>query len=212
MTDTTPEHTIAALCERSHKISEAAGWNAKVRPYHTGMILIQSELSEALEDYRNNHKLDEIWYERTIVDAGGVKYTDVLSLEEVKLLDELSRRHCKPCGIPSELADIVIRVCQECGTNGVGQQLATIYMELDDVPMYETFEEFIAEVTVSVSLSYARSKTEGASSIYRLSHLADALAEIFTFCAGNGIDLWAAIDEKEAYNRTRAFRHGGKKV
>jgi len=26
------------------------------------------------------------------------------------------------------------------------------------------------------------------------------------------IDLWAVIDEKTAFNRTRPYRHGGKKL
>ena len=45
-----------------------------------------------------------------------------------------------------------------------------------------------------------------------LRNLANCINQTFDFCKFHNIDLWAAIDEKEAYNRTRSERHGGKKI
>lgn len=41
--------------------------------------------------------------------------------------------------------------------------------------------------------------------------LADALIRIFDFAAGRGLDLGGALEAKIAFNKERAFRHGGKK-
>lgn len=42
--------------------------------------------------------------------------------------------------------------------------------------------------------------------------LADAVIRILDFCEWAGIDLYAVIQEKHAYNLTREHRHGGKKA
>ena len=42
--------------------------------------------------------------------------------------------------------------------------------------------------------------------------LADAVIRILSFCARFDIDLEAAVLQKMAYNETRPFRHGGKRV
>lgn len=42
--------------------------------------------------------------------------------------------------------------------------------------------------------------------------LADAVIRILDFCEWAGIDLYAVIQKKHAYNLTRAYRHGGKKA
>lgn len=44
------------------------------------------------------------------------------------------------------------------------------------------------------------------------SELADAVIRIFDMCGYYGIDLEKAIDEKMAYNKTRSYKHGGKKL
>ncbi len=63
------------------------------------MALIHSEVSECLEDIRNGKALDEIWY-------------------------ELRKNGNKPCGVPSELADIIIRVLHFAGKHAIDIEAA----------------------------------------------------------------------------------------
>lgn len=109
---TKPLHSIA---EEVHKIAVDHGWWEGERNTGELLALIHSEVSEALEDWREGH----------------------MSLYHEEILR-------KPCGFPSELADIIIRV-------------------LD-------------------------------------------------LCAQLGIDIDAVVREKIEYNRTRPYRHGGKKA
>ena len=43
------------------------------------------------------------------------------------------------------------------------------------------------------------------------SELADVVIRVMDLCGNLGIDLQAEIERKHAYNRTRAYRHGGKR-
>ena len=43
------------------------------------------------------------------------------------------------------------------------------------------------------------------------SELADCIIRILDYCAFAGIDIDAAISEKHEYNKTRPYRHGGKR-
>lgn len=42
--------------------------------------------------------------------------------------------------------------------------------------------------------------------------LADAIIRILDYCAYAGINIEAAILQKHEYNRTRPYRHGGKRI
>lgn len=87
---------ITDLVSEAHKNAVGHGWwDGDERNFGELLMLVVSEASEALEEYRRNHKPDETYYS---IDSQGNKKME---------------------GVPSELADIVIRVADMCGHYGI---------------------------------------------------------------------------------------------
>jgi hypothetical protein len=216
------------LCTDSHIISKEKGWLDTERSYAGLTDLMHSELAEALEDYRNNRPLDEIYYEAVLKGENGEENKKVI-LQSGELLGKSYVGQPKPCGIPVELADFVIRLAQHCGTEG--WDLAGVVEYKNSLTRrlgWGDFEEMLAWAHTFISRSFLASKEQRLMSVSglaasnttneALTELANAYLVIYDFCAAPvgpnkpRIDLPKAIAEKEAYNRTRPHRHGGKKI
>lgn len=103
--------TINQLVQDAHMNAVNKGWWEEERSFGEIIALIHSEASEALEDYRNGEPIERMWYEK----KGLVGFS--LTQEDDTY---------KPCGIPSELADIVIRVFDACGRYGIDLEAAIL--------------------------------------------------------------------------------------
>lgn len=75
------------LVEKCHENAEKKSWWNPAPTFAEGLMLIVSELSEALEDFRDGYK-PSVHHEND---------------------------NYKPVGIPSEMADVIIRMCDLCG-------------------------------------------------------------------------------------------------
>jgi NTP pyrophosphatase (non-canonical NTP hydrolase) len=85
---------ISEMQQQAHETAKAKGWHEREREFTEMIALFHSEVSEALEAYREH----------------GFK--------------EWTREDGKPEGVASELADVVIRIGDACGELGINLQAA----------------------------------------------------------------------------------------
>lgn len=197
---------IAKLCQESHEYAKKNGFLDEPRLFDGDMCLFHEELSEALGDYRSHRGLDEIYYEVTLEDGTTTTTTRTDSIANIEKHHGSKAKKAKPCGIPIELADYVIRIAQYCGSGGIDlarglDGWAVSKFEEDQLNHFERFLNLAHKLTAMVE--------PGVGIASRLGACVDL---VFTYCRVNKIDIEAAIKEKAAYNLTREYRHGGRKI
>ena len=184
---------LTKLQKEAHAIAKEKGWWDQERSFGDLIALVHSELSEALEAYRE-HPNPLPPYDRTF------------TLEKLP--------NGKPVGVASELADVVIRVADMA--EHYGEPLEPYVEEIGSWPgllAYEglatSFGEWIDVMHMALS-DVSRSWHVLKDHCLWVDHLARFVALAQRMAAHYGIDLDAAIEAKMEYNRSRPYRHGGK--
>jgi NTP pyrophosphatase (non-canonical NTP hydrolase) len=103
--------TLNDLRDKALAAAIARGWTNPT--FGESIALIHSELSEALEEYRNGLNPNENYYVTANNTPTPLPYND-----NPDILN-------KPAGIPSELADTLIRILHLCGIYDIDAAVAT---------------------------------------------------------------------------------------
>ena len=191
---------LKALQREAHAIAKDHGWWDEERSFGDLIALVHSELSEALEAYREHGLKD--WRSHTYSDG---------------FVDEHPQGE-KPEGVASEFADVVIRVAdmaewlkvdlaqalEEDEDRGEAKQA---YLEHRMSGNLDSFGEWIAAIHEDMADAGYHQRSRGDN---LGSHLVSVIWMVQEMAAHYGIDLDAAIEAKLEYNRTRSYRHGGK--
>jgi hypothetical protein len=211
------------IVEDSVRIARDKGWLDKPRTYAQSTNLLHSEPSEALEDFRVHRGVNETFYEVEYEQhyqeedggggwsggAGKVTLSEA-EFDEFATREGMTLKKVKPCGIPSEMADIIIRIAQECGVREWALPEAVTSMSLSvGGEVLSDFNESLARIHLAISKCFQAclSPEDDVAPVY---YLAAAVKTVEAFCERNGIDLQKALNEKQAYNEKREFRHGNK--
>lgn len=185
---------LKKLSKEIHQNAVEHGWWDEERSYNDIVVLICSELYEAFEEYRDNAPM-------------------VYTIND------------KPEGIAVELADVVIRILDYLGkveydfafdleiekqdaltrfTDKVTKYYFEVSTGKDKAYNYSNFSEFI--------LGLNRCLVDSDYDIFGYIGFMEVIYNINEFLENEDVDLIQTIKLKHEYNKTRPYRHGGKKL
>ena len=190
--------TIEELCRRSYDMAVAKGWHEQKRSFGEAISLFHSEVSEALECFRDPARQPgAIW----LSDGG------------------------KPEGMVFELADLLIRIGDtsiDMDLPVIGSLHNTTVGMLgygcNDFLLYEDHKvtalgDMLSVVHIHLSKAFdCGLKDCPATTREVAAHLARAMNVVGGICRIHHWDLESAVAEKIAYNENREYRHGGKRA
>jgi NTP pyrophosphatase (non-canonical NTP hydrolase) len=182
--------TLADMTAEIVANNQAKGWHDNPPAFPEAMAMLHSEVSEALEAWRQ-------WGTDDVTDD------PIRGLPHI--MSDASR---KPEGVGSEFADILIRLLDDGYLYGVDLEREAARGGRLAVPA-----TFPASINTLHNLIARASMLwdDHPDSGYRR-ELGAVLVFLRQLCEEYGIDLHAEYERKAAYNRTRAHRHGGKRL
>ena len=178
--------TLAQMTAEIVENNTRLGWHVNLPTVPEAMAMLHSEVSEALEAWRQWGTEDGT-AGSAIVPGGGPG--------------------AKPEGVGSEFADIFIRLLDDAWLYAGGD------LEAQTEGLYALNESFPANMNALHDLiSMASGWWEGEGNEALPVRFTAILVFLRQLCEQYGIDLIAEYERKMAYNRTRSYRHGGKRI
>ncbi len=197
-----------------HEVNVKNGWWETPPSIGDILAMMHCELSEAMEAYREGKNIDDVWYDCKQQDDECTEgyYTSIGGCQ--------SCPYSKPEGIPVELADCVMRIMDIMEYVGffISKEL---YDHLGE-NIIAAFKKGIMNCGFGsvITIFHSRLPQMHRDSTNSLKVLVKHNSVNFTllivlidyFLQRNNLDLLDIIERKNEYNKTRGYKHGGKRV
>lgn len=185
------------LRDEAYSIAKAHGWHDEELPDETYLMLIITEIAEAVQaDRKDKHAdVDKFKEYQTY-------YGSFLPSEEIRTIRfrEDFEAYIKN-SVEDELSDVVIRCLDLAGLRNIEFDYALKLMESGMKKVNKAFPVFMYECCADISNGSL------ATLARRLNVI---VAAIICYCKQQGIDIEFFIEQKMKYNKLRSFRHGNK--
>ena len=186
------------LAREIHENAVKHGWYDKPISQYEYAALFHSEISEAFEEYRRGMP-DVYWIcgvtGKICAPASGC------NCKRYAKEGKCTRRHPEPHGIAIELIDLVIRVLDCAGAMGldVDNGAGEYYIILPEI------DGFAQMIYLLHDIAYDGLRLFNVAAIRSIINIVE------DYCKSKNLDFEALLRLKHEYNKTRPYRHGGKR-
>jgi NTP pyrophosphatase (non-canonical NTP hydrolase) len=190
MDTNTASKSLAQMQAEVVEYNHAMGWRENDVTFGEAMALLHTEVAEASDAWRRWGTDDAT--QDTLYTAGlGTRIPNP-----------------KPEGVGSEFADVFIRLLDDCDLYDVDLERAA--GRVAPFVLRDSFLENMNDLHTLIAM--ASHAGEGNTAFGSVEDVFGAvLALLRQLCEHYGIDLMAEYERKMAYNRTRPYKHGGKR-
>ncbi|MDD3334120.1 MAG: hypothetical protein PHI98_01255 [Eubacteriales bacterium] len=179
------------LMVEAHQIAVSHGWYERTPLDGDTQCNLCSELMEAWDEYAHNRAIDEVYITKD--QAGNYKEN----------------------GVPVELADFAIRVFDAMEHWEAPEDIIEQGLSMGDrlIARYVETSGGMDKILLNTLLVYLMMLVTDASDRGELATFVTAgVQTLECWCNEHEIDLLAQVRRKMEYNKTRSYRHGGKRV
>ena len=184
---------ISDLVSNSYRVARQHGFHDDYHSPAHYMMLVLSEIGEMVEADRKNRHADIACFKTRVMESCTTHF-------ETWIKDTFE----------DEMADVVIRLCDFCGSLNVLPQMNDVMVDMSD-----EFAKFFGDKSIceqcfalsSMVVDVERASYDADDSEMR-KRLGSTLSFIFEMANYHGIDLLWHVDRKMEYNESRPRRHG----
>lgn len=191
---------LTEFSKEVHQNAVAHGWWDEDRSFEECVVLMHCEVSEAVEEYRNGKPM--LYYECPSHD------TRTTCPDKYDGCQHGKNKGCqqrKPEGIAVELIDCLIRILDWCGKEDI--DVARMYLNCNHnticnhnfIPIASKLHNLLCYSNINYSS-------------YRYESLFYAIRLISGWLETQYVDWQEIMLIKHEYNKTRPYKHGGKKI
>lgn len=174
------------LRDCAYKTACEHGWHEKKLSDETYLMLIITEIAEAVQADRKGRHADRQAFEKNISLASAYDFFLKGTVED-------------------ELADIII-----CCLSLAGHRHWDLQHVLDNVKDASDTAEVIGDETFAETAFYTCMELFESYDYSTEEAVLSVLVNVVEYCNYKGIDLWWHVEQKMRYNELRPYRHGGK--
>lgn len=191
-----------AWAKEIHENAVKHGWYDKPISQHEYTALFHSEISEAFEEYRKS--MPEVYWNCGVTGEICAPASEC-DCEYYGAEWECTHRHQEPHGIAIELIDLAIRLLDYAGSrvldvdNGAGEY---------HIIMPET-KEFA--YMIDLLHDAAKDIAYDDLALFTVANIREVITVVENYCKSKNLDFETLLRLKHEYNKTRPYRHGGKR-